>query len=93
MVLGRAANADLILHRIQHLGGGCLPGAIEATTRRYQFFQGGNPAAATFAHRNAAAGFDGQVDYRRWRSGQTRRSGGGLLLMFTRRRLVVWGLA
>ena len=63
-----AANADLILHRIQHLGGAASRERSRQRHAQYQFFKGGDPAAATFAHRNAAAGFDGQADYRRWRS-------------------------
>ena len=62
-----AANADLILHRIQHLGGASRERSRQRHAQ-HQFFQGGDPATATFAHRNAAAGLDGQADYRRWRS-------------------------
>ena len=63
-----AANSDLILYRIQHLGGAASRERSRERHAQYQFFQGGDPAKATFAHRNAAAGFDGRADYRRWLS-------------------------
>ena len=58
-----AANSDLILHRIQHLGGAASRERSRQRHAQCQFFQGEDPATATFAHRNAAAGFDGQADY------------------------------
>ena len=63
-----AANADLILHRIQHLGGAATRGRSRQRHAQHRFFPAGDPAAATWAHRNAAAGFDGHADARRWRT-------------------------
>ena len=63
-----AANADLILHRIQHLGGSATRERSRQRHAQHRFFPAGDPAAATWAHRNAAAGFDGHADARRWRT-------------------------
>jgi hypothetical protein len=62
------ANADLILHRIQHLGGAATRERSRQRHAQHRFFPAGDPAAATWAHRNAAAGFDGHADARRWRA-------------------------
>ena len=63
-----AANADLILHRIQHLGGSATRERSRQRHAQHRFFPAGDPAAATWAHRNVAAGFDGHADARRWRT-------------------------
>ena len=62
------SNADLILHRIQHLGGAATRERSRQRHAQHRFFPAGDPAAATWAHRNAAAGFDGHADARRWRT-------------------------
>ena len=48
------ANADLILHRIQHLGGAATRDRSRQRHAQHRFFRpAGDPAAATWAHRNA----------------------------------------
>ena len=54
-----AANADVVLHRMQYLGGEASRQRSQQHRARQQFFPGGDPAAATHAHRQAANGFDG----------------------------------
>ena len=61
------ANADLILHRLQYLGGEASRQRSQQHRARQRFFDGGGPAAATHAHRMAANGFDVGGDYRRYR--------------------------
>ena len=53
-----AANADIVLHRMQHLGGEASRQRSQQHRARQHFFPGGDPAAATRAHRQAANGFD-----------------------------------
>ena len=66
-----AANADVedlvVLHRMQYLGGEASRQRSQQHRARQQFFPGGDPAAATHAHRQAANGFDVGGDYRRYR--------------------------
>ena len=61
------ANADVVLHRLQCLGGEASRHRSQQHRARRNFFPGGDPAAATHAHRMAANGFDVGGDYRRYR--------------------------
>jgi len=61
------ANADVVLHRMQYLGGEASRQRSQQHRARRHFFPGGDPAAATHAHRMAANGFDVGGDYRRYR--------------------------
>ena len=56
------ANDDLILQRIQHLGGAATRERSRQRHAQHRFFPAGDPAAATLA------GFDGHADGRRWRA-------------------------
>ena len=62
-----AANADVVLHRTQCLGGEAARQRSQQHRARQHFFPGGDPAAATHAHRQSANGFDVGGDYRRYR--------------------------
>ena len=62
-----AANADIVLHRMQHLGGEASRQRSQQHRARQHFFPGSDPAAATHAHRQAANGFDVGGDHRRHR--------------------------
>ena len=59
-------GADLILHRMQHLGGPASRDRARQRHAQFRFFPAGDPAAATHAHRMAANGFDLGYDYRRF---------------------------
>ena len=61
------ANADVALHRMQCPGGGGLAATVTAAPSPQIFSPGGDPAAATHAHRMAANGFDVGGDCRRHR--------------------------
>ena len=61
------ANADVVLHRLQYLGGEASRHRSQQHRARRNFFPGGDPAAATHAHRMAANGFDVGGDHRRCR--------------------------
>ena len=61
------AGADLVLLRIQHLGGAAARARSQQRHAQFRFFPAGDPAAATHAHRMAANGFDLDINYRRHR--------------------------
>ena len=50
------------------LGGSATRERSRQRHAQHRLFPAGDPAAATWAHRNAAAGFDGHADARRWRT-------------------------
>ena len=60
-------GADLLLHRIRHLGGPASRDSSRQRHAQFRFFPAGDPAAATHAHRMAANGFDVGSDHRRFR--------------------------
>ena len=60
-------GADLVLHRIQYLGGPASRGRSRQRHAQFRLFPAGGPAAATHAHRMVANGFDIGSDYRRFR--------------------------
>ena len=60
-------GANLVLHRIQHLGGPASRARSKQRYAQFRFFPAGDPAAATHAHRMAANGFDLGRDFHRSR--------------------------
>ena len=54
-----AANADVVLHRMQYLGGEASRQRSQQHRARQQFFPGGDPAAATVPCRLLAYGGKG----------------------------------
>ena len=51
-------GADLILHRMQHLGGPASRDRVRQRHAQFRVSRAGDPASATHAHRMAANGFD-----------------------------------